>query len=129
MMLDGSLTLFTKGRAEFWLGETRRNDRVPGTLSTELEIPVSDESFKLVYIEPTTRLCIPARINQGRLPTVTKVMLEAGENIELEGHYLVCLGSMSVNSKKFDEERTFVTEGAIGTALDRTILLKFHDPR
>jgi hypothetical protein len=39
MLVNGSLTLFTKGRAEFWLGDERREDRTPGVLSTERIVP------------------------------------------------------------------------------------------
>lgn len=129
-LIKDALTLFTKGRAEFYLNSEKRADRVPGILSTEHEAFPPGGWFKLIYVEPTTRLCIPRKPNGGKLPVVSKISLRSGEHITLPGEkkYLVCLGQVSVNSKIIDEERTFTTPSeSTLTAVSDTLLLEFID--
>ena len=52
-MMTQAPTLFTKGRAEFFLDGVQRGDRVPGTLSSEHEVVGLGGTFKLSYVEPT----------------------------------------------------------------------------
>lgn len=126
-MMTEALTLFTKGRAEFYLNGERRGDRVPGTLSSEHELVGLGGQFELRYVEPTTRVCIPNNINRGKLPRVSKLMIEKGSLIPLDGNFLVCLGSLEVNGKVVEEEKTFKTlERRIGRALQDCILLEFQ---
>jgi hypothetical protein len=127
-MMTEALTLFTRGRAEFYLDGVRRGDREPGVLSTEHEVVGAGGTFELRYVEPTTRLCIPANINNKRLPTVRKTVLVAGESFEAEpmGQYLVCLGSVQIGNKTFTEEQSFVNGySKTCTAITDTILLEF----
>ena len=128
-MMSEALTFFTKGRAEFFLDGVKRGDRVPGILSSEHGIVGSGGEFKIVYVEPTTRVCIPAAINYQRLPRVTKHVLTEGETVSLKGAFLVCLGKVSCKDKEISEERTFrLAEHSDVTALAETFLLEFHDP-
>ena len=125
-MMAEALTLFTKGRAEFYLDDGRRGDRVPGILSSEHEQVGQDGVFRLVYVEPTTRVCIPKRVNNNALPIVKKHMILKDEMICLDGKFLVCLGSLDVNERTIVEEKTFQTiEPRICKALEDTILLEF----
>jgi hypothetical protein len=130
-MMTEAVTLFTRGRAEFWLDDTRRADRVPGTLSTEHEPVQTDGTFKLVYVEQTSRICIPAIINKNRLPKVKKIMLNKGGVIELaEGaRMLVCVGRVSISDRVFAEQDTFevITGTKTLTADEFTILLDFTE--
>jgi hypothetical protein len=127
-MMTEALTLFTKGRAQFELDGVLRKDRVPGVLSSEHEVVGQGGEFKITYVEPTTRICIPAKINDGKLPTVTKHELKEGEMQTMHGAFLVCLGSVEVNGKEFTEEKTFRTsEPREVLALHDVILLEFHD--
>ncbi len=127
-MMTQALTCFTKGRAEFYLDGERRGDRVPGILSSEHDIVGQGGTFTIKYVEPTTRLCIPAKINKNRLPNVKKKILQAGDTLNVSGKYLVCLGTIEVNGKVFEEERSFfTTEPRTATALKPTILLQFLD--
>jgi hypothetical protein len=130
-MMTEALTLFTKGRAEFYLDDVKRLDRVPGTLSTEHEVVGTGGVFKLVYTEPTTRVCMPTSVNKGNQPKVTKVMLNAGDTLELPVGYkgLVCAGSIKIDDKEFLEEKTFkvITEPKIATAVSNTIILNFTE--
>lgn len=127
-MMTEALTLFTKGRALFFLDGVQRADRVPGILSSEFEPIGFGGEFKLVYVQPCTRLCIPKAINRGMLPTVSKTILDAGEEVEVNGKFLVCLGSVQVNGKIFTEEKTFNGTGKC-YALTPSIVLQFHDTR
>lgn len=125
-MVKEALTLFTKGRAEFYYNGVRRADRVPGVLSTEHDIDWEGGEFLLKYVEPTSRICIPSKINRGKLPVVEKVVLVANSTYELEGKYLVCVGSLSVNGKLFGEMTTFqTTKPTSATPSQDCILLKF----
>lgn len=125
-MMTEALTLFTKGRAEFYLNGERRVDRVPGTLSSEHELVGLGGQFEIRYVEPTTRVCIPAKINRGKLPTVAKYAVAKGQMVSLDGSFMVCLGSIDVNTKLIEEEKTFKTsEPRIGRALEDCILLEF----
>lgn len=125
-MMTEALTLFTKGRAEFYLDDVKRGDRLPGILSSEHEPVGLDGTFKLVYVEPTTRLCIPAFINKGKLPTVVKYHISKGSLISLDGKFLLCLGRLDVNGKTIEEEKSFQTiEPRISRALEESILLEF----
>lgn len=129
-MIKDAVTLFTKGRAEFYLEGVQRGDRLPGILSTEHEPFPPGEVFKLVYAEPTTRVCIPRKINDGRLPVVEKILIPGGESIVTSagGKYLVCLGKISVSGRTFEAERTFRTEESKEcTADEDAILLEFKD--
>lgn len=128
-MMTQALTFFTKGRAEFYLDGVRRKDRVPGVLSTEHEVVGLGGTFEIRYVEPTTRVCIPAKINQGKLPTVKqRVHQYAGNGPVFPGQkFLVCLGTVSVNGKTFTEEQTFQV-GAEPVIMDwtpNTLLLEF----
>ena len=125
-MMKEALTLFTKGRAEFYLEGQRRADRIPGILSSEYEAAGLEGQFELRYVEPTTRVCIPAGYNGGHLPKVRKHMISKDETIVLDGKFLVCLGSLNVNAQTIIEEKAFQTiEARVGTALEDTILLEF----
>ncbi len=128
-MMTQALTLFTKGRAEFYLDGVKRGDRVPGILSSEHEVVGEGGTFEIRYVEPTSRVCIPRVANKGRLPTVKKHMLEARETINFPAgtKLLVCLGQIAVNSQKlFDEERTAkLLNDSIVEADRPTILLEF----
>jgi hypothetical protein len=128
-MMSEAITLFTKGRAEFFLDDVKRGDRVPGILSTEHELVGEDGTFKLVYTEPTTRLCIYAGNNKDKLPIVNKLEINAGESVILQPGFkgLVCLGSVTINGKVFDEERTFIV-GSVErecVANSKVIILEF----
>lgn len=127
-MMTKALTLFTKGRAEFFLDGVQRGDRVPGTLSSEHELVGAGGTFTLQYVEPTSRLCIPAKINQGKLPTVKKHMHAVGVVFAMPAgsKLLVCLGEINVNGKLFKEEQTVhVLSDSQITAMSDTILLEF----
>jgi hypothetical protein len=128
-MMTEAFTLFTKGRAEFYLDGVKRGDRVPGIMSSEHEIVGQGGTFKLVYVEPTTRVCIPTAINKGLQPNVSKVMLKEGDKLELLLGYkgLVCSGAISIDGNIYYEERTFkvVSDAKIGTAVEDTIILDF----
>ena len=125
-MMAEAITLFTKGRAEFYLDGVQRGDRLPGILSTEHDIVCQGGQFELRYVEPTTRVCIPYHTNRKRLPIVEKHMLDKGEMFSANGKFLVCLGSVEVNGTSFQEEKTFKTaEPRIGRALENSILLEF----
>jgi len=130
-MMTEALTLFTKGRAEFYLNGDRRGDRVPGTLSSEHEVVGQGGTFKLVYVEPTTRVCIPANINNHKLPIVSKFMFEEEQHQVLQpGKYLVCLGVVAIADREFTEERSFeLAEPKLTLAMKPSILLQFHDSR
>lgn len=125
-MMTEALTLFTKGRAEFYLDGVKRGDRVPGTLSSEHEPVGLGGQFEIRYVERTSRLCIPGNINGNKLPKVVKHMLNKGELIAVDGCFLVCLGSIDINAKTIEEEKTFRTTGPrTGRALEDCILLEF----
>lgn len=125
-MMTQALTLFTKGRAEFYLDGVKRGDRMPGILSSEHDVVGEGGTFEIRYVEPTSRVCIPRVANKGRLPTVKKHMLEKGEMFSCDGKFLVCLGSVVVNGVEFAEEKTFkTTEPRVGQALSEVILLEF----
>lgn len=127
-MMTEALTLFTKGRASFYLDGVQRADRVSGVLSSEHEVVGQGGTFELRYTEPTTRLCVPGGFNRGRLPTVRKLTLSQGETLQVDGRYLVCLGSVCVGGKVVQVERTFVTsEPRELVALESAILLQFLD--
>jgi hypothetical protein len=130
-MMTEAVTLFTRGRAEFWLNGSRRGDRVPGTLSTEHEPVGTDGEFRLVYVERTSRICIPAAINGDKLPKVKKIMLNKDDTIELSNgkRMLVCIGRVNISDRVFAEQDTFeVTAGTKTlTADESTILLDFTE--
>lgn len=132
-MMTGALTLFTKGRAEFYLDGVRRGDRVPGILSSEHDPVGLDGEFTLRYVEPTTRVCIPKNMgpNGGNLPQVSKIVLKQHEVIKVNTGFkgLVCLGSVAVSGKVFKEEQTFsvVSEVAEVKALSDVIILDFSN--
>lgn len=128
-MMTEALTLFTKGRAEFYQDETiRLPDRLPGILSSEHQPTGLESTFKLVYMEPTTRLCIPASINHGELPKVEKIELAAGgfTTLPAGSRVLVCLGTVTVKDRTFQEERSFtLKDEATVTATENSLLLRF----
>lgn len=127
-MMTEALTFFTKGCAEFYLDGVRRGDRVPGILSSEHDVVGQGGIFTLKYVEPTTRLCIPAAMNKNRLPSVKKHELRPDHPVLMHGKFLVCLGSVSVMGKNITEERTFQTaEPRVLLANEGTILLEFLD--
>lgn len=125
-MMTEALTFFTKGRAEFYLDGVRRGDRVPGILSSEHDVVGQGGTFTLRYVEPTTRLCIPAVINHNRLPGVKKLELEPNQPVLVNGKFLVCLGSVSVMGKDIAEESSFQTsEPRLILAAGGATLLQF----
>lgn len=130
-MMTEALTLFTKGRAAFYLDGVKRGDRVPGILSSEYEVLGQGGIFEIRYVEPTTRVCIPAALNNRKLPNVSKIMLRAGESIEMQPNtkILVCLGEVQVAEKIFKEEQTFTVgaEPRSITANCEVILLNFTE--
>jgi hypothetical protein len=128
-MMTEALTLFTKGRAEFYLDGERRGDRVPGVLSTEHDLVGQGGEFELRYVEPTTRVCIPLKANAGRLPTVKKWFYDhQGQGPVLPGQkFMVCLGTATINGKTFSEEQSFQI-GDTPVIMDwsaNTLLLEF----
>lgn len=130
VMMTNALTYFTKGRAEFYLDGVRRADRVPGILSSEHEVVGHGGTFTIKYVEPTTRVCIPAGHNKGQLPQVTQLDLRQGERLLVRPGFraLVCLGSVKVGDRTFKEESTFeVRSGdmAVEVTSDRVLLLDF----
>lgn len=128
-MMTEALTLFTKGRAEFYLDGVKRGDRVPGILSSEYEPVGQGGEFRLEYVVPTTRVCIPKNINRDQLPIVKKHLLEAGvpQTFKAGSKLLVCLGQVSINHHKlFKEEQSVQLIGDATIEADRpTILLEF----
>lgn len=126
-MMTEALTLFTKGRAELWLDGARRADRVPGVLSSEHAVVGQGGEFKLVYVEPTTRLCIPAGINHGRLPQVRKRWADGATTVEAGAQLLVCLGALRHGALTTPAERTVViTADTVLEADPGTLLLEFE---
>jgi len=133
-MMTEALTLFTKGRAEFYLDGERRGDRVPGILSSEHDLVGLNGEFTLKYVEPTTRVCIFSGFagNKNQLPNVSKIVLhkEQQQNASAGFKALVCLGEVKVNDKIFTEEKTFsvVSNSATIEALsEQVILLDFSN--
>lgn len=127
-MMTEALTLFTKGRAEFFLDGVKRGDRVPGILSAEHDIVGQGGTFEIRYTVPTTRLCVPSKINNGRLPTVKKLVLSKDQSVPVDGKYLVCLGSVEIAGKVIKEEQTFRTaEPRDLVTLEDAILLQLLD--
>ncbi len=128
-MMSEALTLFTKGRAEFYLDGVKRGDRIPGILSSEHDPVGLGGTFEIRYLVPTTRVCIPAVINNGKLPSVAKIMLSAGDTFEAKANQklLICLGSIDVQGVTFREESSvqISSETKIIRALETTILLDF----
>jgi hypothetical protein len=108
-MMTEALTLFTRGRAEFYLDGVRRGDRLPGILSSEHEVVGKGGTFEIRYVEPTTRLCVPAKINRHRLPTVQKLQLDPNSSHTFfpKQQILVCLGTVTIDERVFSEEQTF----------------------
>lgn len=126
-MMTHALTLFTKGRALFFQDGVQLPDRVPGILSSDYEPTGLSSTFKLEYVEPTTRLCIPAMLNDGVLPEVEKIELSPGQvhAAKAAERFLVCLGNAKVNGKIIEEERTFhLKQDSEITSDDHCILLK-----
>lgn len=132
-MIKDALTLFTKGRAEFYLDGVKRGDRLPGILSSEYEPFPPGGTFKLVYVEPTTRLCVPRDFNRGELPLVEKIQMGLDEMISSTPGdcFLVCLGEVNVKGRTFPEESTFKTVDSthIISKAPSTILLRFKNAR
>lgn len=124
-MMTEALTLFTKGRAEFFLDGVKRGDRVPGILSSEHDVVGHGGTFEIRYLEPTTRLCVPSKVNKDQLPSVKKLVLSKGDATIVDGKYLVCLGSVEVNGKLIKEEHAFSTiEPRTLKALEDALLLQ-----
>lgn len=128
-MMTEAVTLFTRGRAEFWLNGERRGDRVPGILSSEHEPVGIDGEFKLIYTERTSRVCIPASINRNRLPKVKKIILDDNETRQFEPRtrLVVCTGSISVQDRIFNEQDSIeiCTNSKVLRSIGHTILLDF----
>ena len=123
-----ALSLYTKGCGEFYCDGKRLADRVPGTLSSEHPEDWCGTNYKTVFNVPTTRLCIPAELNNWKLPTFKMYLLEQGESrlVEAGGKFLLCLGSVDVNNKVFKEEQSFTNANeAFVTALEKVILLEY----
>lgn len=130
-IIEEAVTLFTKGRAELWVNDVQETDRLPGLFSLEKE-PRTDNSvktWKFVYTEPTTRVCIAQEYNRNKLPNVTKIELADGETIEFSPGFrgLVCLGSIVFPSRTFLEEQSFtvVSTPKTAQAQGRTFILDF----
>lgn len=128
-MMTEALTFFTKGRAEFYLDGVRRGDRVPGILSSEHDVVGQGGLFKIVYVEPTTRVCIPSKINRDRLPKVKKIELTEPITVNAGFKALVCLGSVTIGSKVFAEESTIsvVSPEALIEPIGACYLLDFTE--
>lgn len=132
-MMTEALTLFTKGRAEFYLDGERRGDRVPGILSSEHDVVGRGGTFELRYVVPTTRVCIPRRssANRNQLPAVKKLVFEEAQQrvFEVGTKVLVCLGSVKIGDRVFSEEQTFEVKSAqvMAEVAPSTILLDFTD--
>lgn len=129
-MMTDAVTFFTKGRAEFYLDGVRRGDRVPGILSSDYQPVGQDGTFTVVYVEPTTRVCIPRVFNRGLLPTVKKH--HALENMVLSVHagqrLLVCLGDIEVDGRHIKEEQSVEVQVDQEINLkEGTLLLEFLD--
>lgn len=126
-MMTEAITFFTRGRAEFYLDGVRRGDRVPGILSAEHEPLGLDGEFKLVYVEPTTRVCIPAVINGNRLPTVVKHVPTESFQAKPGQRFLVCLGGVQTGDKAFEVEQSFKigTSSVLVVPTADTMLLEF----
>ncbi len=130
-MMRDALTLFTKGRAEFFLDGVKRKDRVPGVLSIEHEQTWEGGTFTISYVEPTSRVCIPRNVkaHRGQLPNVSKIELQAGQSMHVPVGFraLVCLGEVKLGERSFAEEQHFevVTGDARLEALKYSMLLDF----
>lgn len=126
-MMTQAVTLFTKGRAEFYLDGVRRGDRVPGILSSEHEPVGLDGEFKLVYVEPTTRVCIPAAFNRGQLPLVKKHHAVDDQTIGfIPGQkLLVCSGELVLDRVILPEQSVTIKEPMYVELKAGTLLLEF----
>ncbi len=132
-MVEDAVTLFTKGRAQLYYDGQLQEDRLPGTFSRDYSVDDSWEGkvFRLVHLEPTTRVCMPLVLNRKGLPPVTKIDLSDGESLEFSVGFrgLVCLGSIIIAERSFPEETSFkiVDSPKIGRAVGRTLILRFPD--
>jgi hypothetical protein len=133
-MMTEALTYFTKGRAEFYLDGERRGDRVPGILSSEHDVVGKGGTFTIKYVEPTSRVCIPraAKANKQQLPNVRQLDLKKGDTLLVRPGFkaLVCLGTVAVGDREFNEEMTFevrTTDLKVKALADRVLLLDFTD--
>lgn len=130
-MVDDAVTLFTKGFAELYYDGQRQTDRVPGTFSLDYTSQAEWEGkvFRLVYTEPTTRICIPKTMNRGSLPQVTKIELAHGQSYEFPVGFkgLVCLGKLCFQDREISEENIFkiVDQEKTATANGNVIVLRF----
>ena len=124
-----ALTFFTKGKAEFYYGNLKRPDRIPGILSSEQETWWDKGTFTIHYKEPTTRVCIARHLNKGLLPAVKKLEFNQGETFILNPPFkgLMCLGSIQLDDRIFNEEQTFniISENKIFKSLSKVYILDF----
>jgi hypothetical protein len=130
-MMTEAITYCTKGTAELYLNDQRQPDRVPGILSSD-QLPRPDAEgkiWKLVYVEPCTRVCIPDTYNKGRLPNLTKIELVDNQSYEFPLGFkgLVCLGKLVFDGKEFNEEQQFQIKdiAKTATAQGTTYILDF----
>jgi len=119
-MMTEAVTYCTKGVAELYLNDDRQPDRVPGLLSSD-QLPRPDavgKIWRLSYVQPCTRVCIPDSFNKGRLPSLTKIELADGQTHEFPVGFkgLVCLGKLIFDGKEFTEEQQFQIKDTAKTA-------------
>lgn len=129
-MIDNTVSIFTDGRAEFYHEEERRDDRVPGTFSKEADLTDLNGNFIIKYTEDTSRICIPAMINKGKIPTVKKIILDQHSVTSFSKGFkcLICVGKLRVNEKIFEKYNTVQLQSdSEFEALEKTILLDFTD--
>jgi hypothetical protein len=121
--------IYTRGKAELYINDQYVTTLVPGSVSTDLPSTELGAKFELRFIEETTRVCMPATSNHGKVPKIRKIMLEPGESFEgAHGErFLVCLGSVSIGARTFAEKESFeVSSTSISaTATERTIVVQF----
>lgn len=108
-MLADAVTLITKGKAEVYLDGQRRLDRGPGFLTSDMNPVGREGDFEIHYVEPTTRVCVPAALNKRKIPNVTLIKLEAGEakTVPVGSKLFVALGEVTAGTTVFAEETSF----------------------
>lgn len=126
---DEAITLFLKGNTAILYNGQHMHDRRPGYLSSSAPEWWQGGEIELRYTESASRLCIFKGINSDKIPNVTKIELDSGQEITLPpgSKMLVCLGSVEVSNKTFNAEKTFSVgeESRVIKALDRVIMLDF----
>jgi hypothetical protein len=121
--------IYTRGKAELYINGQHITTLVPGSVSSDLPKTELGATFELRFIEETSRVCLPAAVNRGKVPTIRKIILEPGESFEgVHGErFLVCLGSVSIGARTFAEKESFeVSSTSVSaTATERTIVIQF----